>query len=58
MPSEAILACTRLHLEIDPTVSVSMTPIKKGASGRMIGRVIREGQAPFIGVHWKPKARM
>ena len=55
MPTEAILACTRLHLEIDPTVSVSMTPIKKGASGRTIVRVIREGQAPFIGLHWKPE---
>lgn len=55
MPTEAILACTRLHLEIDPTVSVSMIPIKKGASGRTIVRVFPEGRVPFIGIHWKPE---
>jgi aminoglycoside/choline kinase family phosphotransferase len=55
MPTEAILACTRLHLEIDPTVSVSMIPIKKGASGRTLVRVFPEGHTPFIGVHWKPE---
>ena len=55
MPTEAILACTRIYLEIDPTVSISMIPIKKGASGRTIVRVFREGYSPFIGVHWKPE---
>jgi aminoglycoside/choline kinase family phosphotransferase len=55
MPTEAILACTRLHLEIDPTVSVSMIPIKKGASGRTIVRVFPDGHSPFIGIHWKPE---
>ena len=55
MPTDAILACTRLYLDVDPTVSITMTPIKKGASGRTIVRVVRAGQAPFIGVHWKPE---
>lgn len=55
MPTEAILACTRIHLEIDPTVSVSMIPIKKGASGRTIVRVFPDGHKPFIGIHWKPE---
>lgn len=55
MPTDAILACTRIHLNVDPTVSITMTPIKKGASGRTIVRVNRAGQPPFIGVHWKPE---
>lgn len=55
MPTDAILACTRLYLDVDPTVSITMTPIKKGASGRTIVRVVRAGQPPFIGVHWKPE---
>jgi aminoglycoside/choline kinase family phosphotransferase len=55
MPTDAILACTRIYLDIDPTVPVSMIPIKKGASGRTIVRVLREGRDPFIGIHWKPE---
>lgn len=55
MPTDAILACTRIYFDIDPTVPISMIPIKKGASGRTIVRVLREGHAPFIGVHWKPE---
>jgi N-acetylmuramate 1-kinase len=55
MPTDAILACTRIYFNIDPTVPISMIPIKKGASGRTIVRVLREGHAPFIGVHWKPE---
>lgn len=55
MPTDAILACTRIHLNVDPTVSITMTPIKKGASGRTIVRINSPRQAPFIGVHWKPE---
>lgn len=55
MSTDAILACTRIYLDIDPTVPVSMTPIKKGASGRTIVRVLSKGRDPFIGIHWKPE---
>ncbi|WP_193210853.1 phosphotransferase [Luteolibacter marinus] len=52
MPTDAILYATRQHLGIDPTVIVTLIPIKKGASGRTIVRVKAPGQDPFIGVHW------
>jgi aminoglycoside/choline kinase family phosphotransferase len=52
MPTDAILYATRLYLGIDPTVTVTMTPIKKGASGRTIVRVKTPGRDPFIGIHW------
>ncbi len=52
MPTDAILHCTRQYLGIDPTVTVTMTPIKKGASGRTIVRVKTPGRDPFIGIHW------
>ena len=55
MSTDAILACTRIYLDIDPSVSVSMTPIKKGASGRTIVRVQSVGRDPFIGIYWKPE---
>jgi aminoglycoside/choline kinase family phosphotransferase len=55
MSTDAILACTRIYLAIDPSVSVSMTPIKKGASGRTVARVQSVGRDPFIGIHWKPE---
>jgi N-acetylmuramate 1-kinase len=55
MPTEAILSCSRVYLKVDPTVSITMTPIKKGASGRTIVRVLSDGITPFIGVHWKPE---
>ena len=52
MPTDAILYATRQYLGIDPTVTVTMTPIKKGASGRTIVRVKTPGRDPFIGIHW------
>ena len=52
MPTDAILHATRQHLGIDPTVIVTLIPIKKGASGRTIVRVKAPGHEPFIGVHW------
>lgn len=55
MSADAILACVRIYLDIDPSVPVSMTPIKKGASGRTIVRVLTPGRDPFIGIHWKPE---
>jgi len=55
MSTDAILACTRTYLNIDPTVSVTMTPIKKGASGRTVVRVVSAAADPFIGIHWKPE---
>ena len=52
MPTDAILHATRQFLGIDPTVIVTLTPIKKGASGRTIVRVKTPGRDPFIGIHW------
>ena len=36
----------------DPTVIVTLIPIKRGASGRTIVRVKAPGRNPFIGIHW------
>lgn len=52
MPTDSILYATRQHLGIDPTVIVTLIPIKKGASGRTIVRVKAPGRDPFIGIHW------
>jgi aminoglycoside/choline kinase family phosphotransferase len=52
MPTDSILYATRQYLGIAPTVSVTLTPIKKGASGRTIVRVATPGRDPFIGIHW------
>jgi len=52
MPTEAILSTVRQFLELDPTVRMTMEPIKRGASGRTIVRVKTPGHEPFIGVHW------
>ncbi len=52
MPTDSILYATRQYLGIDPTVTVTLTPIKKGASGRTIVRVKTPGRDPFIGIHW------
>lgn len=52
MPTDSILYATRQYLGIDPTIRVTLTPIKKGASGRTIVRVSTPGREPFIGVHW------
>jgi N-acetylmuramate 1-kinase len=52
MPTEAILSTARQFLEVDPTVSITLEPIKKGASGRTIVRVKSPVREPFIGIHW------
>ncbi len=52
MPTDSILATARQYLGLLPTVSVTMEPIKRGASGRTIVRVKTPGHPPFIGVHW------
>lgn len=52
MSAESILTSARQYLGVDPTVSVVMEPIQKGASGRTIVRVRSDGFEPFIGMHW------
>ncbi|HEX5789926.1 MAG TPA: phosphotransferase [Luteolibacter sp.] len=52
MSTEAILTTVRQYLEVDPTVSITLVPIKRGASGRTIVRVKAAGREPFIGIHW------
>ena len=52
MPTDAILSIARQYLGVDPTVSVTLEPIKRGASGRTIVRVKTPGRDPFIGIHW------
>jgi len=52
MPTDAILSTARQYLGVDPTVSVTLEPIKRGASGRTIVRVKSKLCAPFIGIHW------
>jgi aminoglycoside/choline kinase family phosphotransferase len=52
MPTEAILSTARQFLDVDPSVSITLEPIKRGASGRTIVRVKSPLREPFIGVHW------
>jgi aminoglycoside/choline kinase family phosphotransferase len=52
MPTEAILSTVRQFLGVDPTVPITMEPIKRGASGRTIVRVKSPIHEPFIGIHW------
>jgi aminoglycoside/choline kinase family phosphotransferase len=52
MPTDSILSTARQYLGVDPTVSVTLEPIKRGASGRTIVRVKTPGRDPFIGIHW------
>lgn len=52
MPTDAILSTARQFLGADPTVSVTLVPIKRGASGRTIVRVKSKLREPFIGIHW------
>jgi aminoglycoside/choline kinase family phosphotransferase len=52
MPTEAILATARQFLDVDPSVPITLEPIKRGASGRTIVRVTSPLRDPFIGVHW------
>ena len=52
MPTDAILSTARQFLGVDPTVPVTLEPIKRGASGRTIVRVKTPVREPFIGLHW------
>ncbi len=52
MPTEAILSTARQYLGVDPTVPITLEPIKRGASGRTIVRVKSPVHEPFIGIHW------
>ena len=52
MPTEAILSTVRQFLGVDPTVPITLEPIKRGASGRTIIRVKTPLREPFIGIHW------
>jgi len=52
MPTEAILSTARQFLGVDPTVSITLEPIKRGASGRTIVRVKSPVHETFIGIHW------
>jgi N-acetylmuramate 1-kinase len=52
MPTEAILSTARQFLGVDPTVPITLEPIKRGASGRTIVRVKTPLREPFIGIHW------
>lgn len=52
MPTEAILSTARQYLAVDPTVPITLEPIKRGASGRTIVRVKSPVCEPFIGIHW------
>jgi aminoglycoside/choline kinase family phosphotransferase len=52
MPTEAILSTARQFLGVDPTVPITLEPIKRGASGRTIVRVKTKVHEPFIGIHW------
>ena len=52
MPTDSILSTARQYLAVDPTVSVTLEPIKRGASGRTIVRIKTPGHEPFIGIHW------
>ena len=52
MPTEAILSTVRQFLDVDPTVPITLEPIKRGASGRTIIRVKSPVHEPFIGIYW------
>lgn len=52
MPTEAILSTARQFLGVDPSVPITLEPLKRGASGRTIVRVKSPVHAPFIGIHW------
>jgi N-acetylmuramate 1-kinase len=52
MPTEAILSTARQYLGVDPSVPITLEPLKRGASGRTIVRVKSRGHESFIGVHW------
>jgi len=52
MPTDSILTATRQFLGVDPSVSVLLVPIKRGASGRTIVRLKPEGRPSLIGIYY------
>jgi N-acetylmuramate 1-kinase len=52
MPANTLLTAIRAHLELEPTHSVVIEPITKGASGRTIIRLKPEGFPTYIGIHY------
>jgi N-acetylmuramate 1-kinase len=52
MATDAILKTARQFLGVDPSVPITLQPIKRGASGRTIVRVKSPVRASFIGIHW------
>ena len=52
MPADTLLTAIRAHLELEPTHSVVIEPITKGASGRTIIRLKPEGFPTYIGIHY------
>jgi len=52
MPANTLLTAIRAHLKLDPTHSVIIEPITKGASGRTIIRLKPEGHPNYIGIHY------
>jgi aminoglycoside/choline kinase family phosphotransferase len=52
MAADQILTTVRQYLDYDPTVPVTLEPIRRGASGRTIVRIKTEEYEPFIGIHW------
>jgi len=52
MPANTLLTAIRAHLDLEPTHSVIIEPITKGASGRTIIRLKPEGFPTYIGIHY------
>ena len=52
MPANTLLTAIRAHLDLEPTHSVIIEPITKGASGRTIIRLKPEGYPTYIGIHY------
>lgn len=52
MPANTLLTAIRAHLALEPTHSVVIEPITKGASGRTIIRLKPEGFPTYIGIHY------
>ena len=52
MPANTLLTAISAHLDLEPTHSVIIEPITKGASGRTIIRLKPEGFPTYIGIHY------
>jgi len=52
MPADTLLTAIRAHLELEPTHSVIIEPITKGASGRTVIRLKPDDHPSYIGIHY------